>query len=91
MKSNTRTYFNLIGDGVIENGIVTDIGKGYVVPDINLFVDGFEYQRTDGFDWYKKTYYKKTNLINGIEVLQEFQRNDVILLIKQNRVRIKNG
>jgi hypothetical protein len=25
-----------------------------VVPD-NLFVDGFEYQRTDGFDWYKKT------------------------------------
>jgi hypothetical protein len=27
MKSNTRTYFNLIGDGVIENGIVTDIGR----------------------------------------------------------------
>jgi hypothetical protein len=25
----------------------------------------------------KKLYYK-TNLINGIEVLQEFQRNDVI-------------
>jgi hypothetical protein len=42
-----------------------------VVPDINLF-DGFEYQRTDGFDWYKKTYYKKT-LITALKFCKNFR------------------
>ena len=40
------------------------------------FVRGFKYERTDGGDWYNKTYDK-------------FQEGDVALLIPQDRIRVK--
>ena len=54
---------------------VVDLGDGYIAPDINLFVDGFEYERTDGMDWFTKVYDK-------------FQENDVRILLLQNRIRV---
>ena len=78
MKENTSTYYNIIGGGIIKNGNVIDIGNNYTVPKKSLFIDGFEYERTDGKDWFKKVY-------------DEFQKNDIELLINQNRIRIVNN
>jgi hypothetical protein len=68
--------------------------KDYRIPLLIEFVDGFEYERTDGGDWYKKTYrkYIKTYLDNDEierERLCEYQRGDVEILIPQKRVRVK--
>lgn len=54
------------------------IGEGYMLPNIKMFTHGFEYERTDGFDWYPQVY-------------DEFKENDVLLLLAQNRLRVKNN
>ena len=57
----------------------------YRIPLLIEFVDGFEYERTDGSEWYKKTYRRVVTTDN---VVHEFQRNDVKILIPQKRVRV---
>lgn len=84
----------LIGGGTITLGEITDVGNGYRVPTFEEFVDGFEYERTDGRDWYKKVYrsymrYKDDN--DKVGHLVEYDRGDVLLLIPQSRVRVKVG
>lgn len=78
MKSHIPAYLNIIGGGVIENGQVTEVGQGHKIPDIKMFTHGFEYERTDGFDWYPQVY-------------DEFKENDISLLLAQNRLRVKNN
>lgn len=77
----------LIGGGTISLGEITDVGDGYRVPIFEEFVDGFEYERTDGRDWYKKVY--RSYMKDGR--LCEYDRGDVLLLIPQSRVRVKVG
>ena len=80
----------IIGGGRMENGKMVDIGDGYRVPHIDEFtekikadkekgtpdIQAFKYERIDCREWYETTYDK-------------YQRNDVILLLKQNRIRVK--
>jgi hypothetical protein len=75
---------NIIGGGEIYLGKITDVGEGYRVPDISEFVDGFEYERCDGFNWFGKTFqsFEKEGRVH------EFQRGDVVILIPQSRVRV---
>ena len=82
-----KTEFNLINGGKISLGKIIDIGDGFRVPTIEEFVDGFRYERTDGYDWYQKVYlsYMKEGR------LCEYDRSDVISLISQNRVRVNNN
>jgi hypothetical protein len=85
IKSNKTEKYNIIGGGEIYLGEVTSIGEGYRVPDISEFVDGFEYERCDGYNWYEKTYQS----FMREERVHEFQKGDVTILITQSRVRVK--
>ena len=75
MNNEKRRDWDIIGGGRIECSKIVNIGEGYRVPDISEFVDGLSYERTDGRDWYKKSYDK-------------YQKGDVTILIEQRRVRV---
>jgi len=84
IKSNKREKYDIIGGGEIYLGKVTSVGEGYRVPDISEFVDGFEYERCDGYNWYQKSYQS----FMREERLCEYQKGDVTILIPQLRVRV---
>jgi len=75
----------LEGGGKQQAGVTLDVGDGYRVPSIEEFVDGFEYERTDGGKWFPKTY-KVTRRDEGD---REYDKGSVERLIPQWRVRVK--
>jgi hypothetical protein len=85
VKSNKLEKYNIIGGGESYLGKITSVGDGYRVPDISEFVDGFEYERCDGYNWYKKKFqsFEKEGRV------VEFQKGDVSILIPQSRARVK--
>lgn len=85
LTGNGNYEYDLVGGGKFSYGKIIDVGDGYRVPTIEEFVDGFEYERTDGKDWFKKVY--RSYMKDGR--LCEYQRGDVELLIPQCRVRVK--
>ena len=84
IKVGNSTEYKIIGGGEISLGTVTSICEGYRVPDISEFVDGFQYERCDGYNWFQKTY----QIVEKHDKVFEYQKSDVITLLKQKRIRV---